>query len=319
VRLGRFEVPGPDGPVPRVAAAASASSEPVDVAAHLRLACERRGASSAAARRIAAAIAPGSMTAALESGQVFLEAARAAAYDSGGDARIAGARQLAPLDPPSFREFMAFPEHFERVYDNNGQSPPPVLYEIPVSYMGNATALVGPEDEIAWPAYSSHMDYELELGIVIGRAARDVSAERALEHVIGLTILNDFSARDIQMREMTGGLGPSKGKHFASAVGPWIVTLDELDTRALAMEARINGELWSRGSSSSMRWSVGELVAWASAAETLPAGALLGSGTVGTGCGLELGRRLRSGDVVELTVEGIGGLRNRVRCLDPVA
>ncbi|MFZ1996361.1 MAG: fumarylacetoacetate hydrolase family protein, partial [Solirubrobacteraceae bacterium] len=184
------------------------------------------------------------------------------------------------------------------------------LYELPVSYMGSAQAIIGPDDEVAWPHYSQHMDYELELGIVIGRDGRDLTPEQALNHVLGFTLLNDFSARDIQFREMTGRLGPSKGKHFATAVGPAIVTLDAVDPGALELRARVNGELWSSATSGSMLWSVAELVAWASAGEPLVAGTLLGSGTVGGGTGFELDRRLSPGDVVELELVGLGVLRN---------
>ena len=146
------------------------------------------------------------------------------------------------------------------------------------------------------------MDYELELGIVVGRSGRNLTPETALDHVLGFTVFNDFSARDIERREMTGGLGPSKGKHFGSAVGPRIVTLDALGDD-LRMTARVNGEQWSEGSTGTIMWSVEELVAWASASEPLVAGTLLGSGTVGGGCGLELGRTLSPG--------GAGGARNR--------
>ena len=187
-----------------------------------------------------------------------------------------------------------------------------MLYEMPISYMGSAQAIVGPEAEIRWPSYSREIDYELELGIVVGRPGTDITPEEALDHVLGVTILDDFSARDIQRREMESRLGPAKGKHFATAIGPAIVTLDELDHRALPMRARINGETWSEGSSSSMLWSTAEIVAWASAGEPMAAGTLLGTGTVGGGCGLELGRRLSPNDMVELEIEGIGVLRNRV-------
>jgi 2-keto-4-pentenoate hydratase/2-oxohepta-3-ene-1,7-dioic acid hydratase in catechol pathway len=130
--------------------------------------------------------------------------------------------------------------------------------------------------------------------------------------VLGFTVFDDFSARDIQLREMAGNLGPSKGKHFASAVGPCIVTLDEVGAGPLRMTARVNGETWSEGSTASLLWSVEELVAWAAAGEVLAAGTLLGSGTVGRGCGLELDRQLQPGDVVELEIERIGVLRNRL-------
>ena len=135
--------------------------------------------------------------------------------------------------------------------------------------------------------------------------------DQALGHVLGLTVFNDFSARDIQAREMAAGLGPSKGKHFASAVGPRIVTFESLPDW-LAMSARVNGEVWSEGSTGTIMWPIAELVARASAGEPLVAGTLLGSGTVGGGCGAEIGRQLSPGDVVELEIEGIGVLRNRL-------
>jgi 2-keto-4-pentenoate hydratase/2-oxohepta-3-ene-1,7-dioic acid hydratase in catechol pathway len=310
MHLARIAHESPDGTEARIVVAADDAPDGwIDVRAAERLRHERRGASPAAARRLAAAVAPGSMTAALEGGPAFLEAARAA-LDDGDDAAVAaGARLLAPIDPPAYRDFMAFEEHFVNGSARRGVPPAPVLYELPVSYMGSVQAMLGPDDEIPWPHYTEEMDYELELGIVIGRPGRDIAPDDALDHVLGLTVFNDFSARDIQFREMSGGLGPSKGKHFASSVGPRIVTLDGLGSE-LRMTARINGETWSEGSTGTIMWPVSELVAWASAGEPLAAGTLLGSGTVGRGCGLELGRRLSPGDVVELEIEGIGVLRN---------
>jgi 2-keto-4-pentenoate hydratase/2-oxohepta-3-ene-1,7-dioic acid hydratase in catechol pathway len=156
------------------------------------------------------------------------------------------------------------------------------------------------------------MDYELELGIVIGRSGKDLTPEQARSFLFGVTIFNDFSARDIQMREMQGMLGPAKGKDFATALGPWITTVDELDVHHLTMVARVNGEEWSRGSSSTIMWSVEEIIAYVSKGEGVQAGELIGSGTVGWGCGMELGKLLKPGDVVELEVEGIGVLRNKI-------
>jgi len=161
------------------------------------------------------------------------------------------------------------------------------------------------------------MDYELELGFVIGKAGRNLTPQEALTHLFGVTIFNDFSARDIQGREMSSGFGPAKGKDFASALGPWITTCDELDLTRLDMVAWVNGEEWSRGSSATMTWSIEELIAYASRGETLRAGELLGSGTVGFGSGAELGRKLQPGDVVELAVQGIGTLRNQIGQPEP--
>jgi 2-keto-4-pentenoate hydratase/2-oxohepta-3-ene-1,7-dioic acid hydratase in catechol pathway len=316
MQIARFAMPGPDGDEPRVAVALdSAPDRWIDARRAHALDLERGGAGAAAARRIAAAVVPGSLSAALAGGAALLEVLEAASREGGGDALVpAGARLLAPIDPIAYRDFMAFEGHFvnatRRLRGADGK-PAEVLYELPVSYFGNHAAIVGPDDEVAWPHYSDHMDYELELGIVIGRAGRNLTPETALGHVLGLTVFNDFSARDIQAREMAAGLGPSKGKHFGSAVGPRIVTLDALGDD-LAMTARVNGEVWSQGSSGTIMWSIAELVSWASTAEPLPAGTLLGSGTVTGGCGLELGRSLNPGDVVELEIAGIGVLRNRL-------
>jgi 2-keto-4-pentenoate hydratase/2-oxohepta-3-ene-1,7-dioic acid hydratase in catechol pathway len=310
MKVGRIEHRTPEGPEARIVAAGDEGWNDVRVVERLRL--ERRGATTAAAARLAGALVPGSLAGALELGDEFREALARAADDASGDARVKPQRFLVPIDMPAYRDFMAFEEHFVNAGRRFGHVPPEVLYELPVSYMGSVQAFVGPDDEVPWPSYSELMDYELELGLVIGRGGRDILPEDALDHVLGITILNDFSARDIQGREMAGNLGPSKGKHFASAAGPVITTLDELEVDSLAMSARVNGETWSSGSSGTMLWSVAELVAWASTAEPLAVGTLLGSGTVGGGCGLEHDRFLSPGDVVELEIAGIGLLRNRL-------
>lgn len=318
MRISRIRYDGPDGVEARLVVASTETGAGwVDVRLAERLRYERGGATARGARRLAEALVPGSLAAALEGGDAFLEAARTAAADSSGDALApSGAQLLVPIDAPAYRDFMAFEQHFVTATQKLGRTPAPVLYELPVSYMGSAQGFVGPDDDVVWPAYSQHMDYELELGIVVGRGGRDIPVEDAAAHVLGFTILNDFSARDIQFREMAGNLGPSKGKHFASAVGPCVTTLDEVGGRSLAMTARVNGETWSEGSTGTLLWSVEEIVAWAAAGEVLATGTLLGSGTVGGGCGLELDRQLAPGDVVELEIEGIGVLRNRVMAPD---
>jgi 2-keto-4-pentenoate hydratase/2-oxohepta-3-ene-1,7-dioic acid hydratase in catechol pathway len=311
VELARIALPNGEGP--RILVASDDRPERwVDVRAAERLRLSRRGATAAGAERLAEALVPGSLSAALAGGAAFFEALHAAAESADDEALAPAGRLLAPIDPVAYRDFMAFEQHFVNATRKlRGTEPAQVLYELPVSYFGNSHAILGPEDEIPWPHYTDHMDYELELGIVIGTGGRDIPPEDALDHVLGLTAFNDFSARDIQLREMAGGLGPAKGKHFASSVGPRIVSLDVLP-ESLRMTARINGELWSEGASGSLLWSIAELVAWASAGEPLPPGTLLGSGTVGGGCGLELDRQLRPGDVVELEIEEIGLLRNKL-------
>ena len=190
-----------------------------------------------------------------------------------------------------------------------------VYANLPIYYITNRMIVRGPNSIVRWPRYSEVMDYELEFGIFVGRTGSNLSPAEAHDAIFGFTIFNDFSARDQQMKEMPGWLGPAKGKSFdgANVIGPWIVTPDEIgDPYALRMEARVNGEVWSRGTSAGMLFSFEEMLAHMSQDETVFAGEFIGSGTVGNGCGLEHGRYLRHGDTIELDVERIGVLRNTV-------
>jgi fumarylacetoacetate (FAA) hydrolase len=214
-------------------------------------------------------------------------------------------RLRAPVPrPPSVRDFYAFEQHVRTARASRGLEVPPEWYGRPVFYFSNPAAVYGPEDEIPFPAESSEWDYELEAAVVIGAEGR----------IAGLTIMNDWSARDLQRAEMTVGLGPAKGKDFATSLGPVLVTLDELGDLGLEMTARVNGEERSHGNLGDIHWPWEELVDYAARNTRLVPGDVLGSGTVGSGCILEHGdgRWLVSGDVVELDVEGIGVLRNRI-------
>ena len=185
----------------------------------------------------------------------------------------------------------------------------------PIYYKCNRFAVVGADDDAIWPSYSRAMDFELELACYIGRNARDVPADKARDYIVGYTIFNDLSARDAQAHEMPGMLGPAKSKDFdtGNVMGPCLVTADELpDPYNIEMVARVNGEEWGRGNSRDMRWTFDDVIAHISRSETLYPGEVLGSGTVGNGCGLEQLRYLKPDDVVELEVEGIGILRTRV-------
>jgi 2-keto-4-pentenoate hydratase/2-oxohepta-3-ene-1,7-dioic acid hydratase in catechol pathway len=270
------------------------------------------GATTDAAERLSRLVVPGSLTDALSTGDLFLDLARACTHDASGDLEVLTPHTfLCPVDPPIYRDFMVFEEHFSFGYKWRGLETPQVMYEMPVSYLGNPASLVGPGEHVRWPHYAEELDYELELGVVLARPAADLTPETADAAILGVTILNDFSARDIQRREMTAGLGPSKGKHFGSAAGPWIATLDELgDAPDLAMRAEVNGEVRCEARSSEMIWSLQEIVAWASAAEILPAGSLLGTGTANGGSGVEFGQFLGAGDTVTLTVDRLGTLTN---------
>jgi 2-keto-4-pentenoate hydratase/2-oxohepta-3-ene-1,7-dioic acid hydratase in catechol pathway len=312
MKLGVIEAESPDGREARLVAVQPGDGTVVDLRAAERIRLERSGATPAAARRLAAAYFPSSMAEAIAAGPEFLPRAQAAADTGEPRLAIDEMAWLPAVDPQLVRDCLAFEQHMLNASQRLGQQVNPLYYELPAYYKGSRSGLIGHEHQVRWPAYAAFMDYELELGFVIGPAGTNLSPEDASRHIFGVTIFNDFSARDIQGREMRLGLGPAKGKDFATAVGPWISTLDELNLGMLEMVARVNGEEWSRGSSGSIMWGPAELVAYISSGENLQPGDLIGSGTVGGGCGLELGRQLSPGDVVELEVSGIGLLRNQL-------
>jgi 2-keto-4-pentenoate hydratase/2-oxohepta-3-ene-1,7-dioic acid hydratase in catechol pathway len=253
--------------------------------------------------------------------------------DSGAWLPLAGLELLAPLPQPrQMRDGMSFATHIRQsgagarkllaALSNEPVptvTPPadidPVYRDRPIYYLTNRMSVAGPESVVQWPAYSRIADYELELAVVIGRTGHDIAAADAPAYIFGYTIYNDFSARDIQMREMAGRLGPAKGKSFdgGNVLGPWIVTRDELpDPSALPVRVRINGEVRSSATTEGMLFSFPEIIAYVSQSETLYAGEVIGSGTVGNCCGLEIFRFLHDGDVIELEIDGIGTLRNRI-------
>ncbi|WP_306061816.1 fumarylacetoacetate hydrolase family protein [Natronococcus wangiae] len=317
MKLTEFEVQTPVGPVRRVGAVDD--EELIDVTASYGAVLAERGERRPA--EIAAITTPPEMLAFLRRGDRAFEAARealefAAETDTsvGPDgAQLRYCREevvrLGPLPRPnSIRDFMVVEEHVR----NSLEEPPDAWYEMPVYYKGNPDTVVRPGADVEWPAYTDRLDYELEIAAIVGKRGRDVPAERAEEYIAGYTIFNDFSARDIQLREMSAQLGPAKGKDFANGLGPVLVTPDEIDVENLAVSARINGEVWSDGSLGEMYHSFAEIVEHVSQAEPLHPGDVLGSGTVGNGCGLELDRWLEPGDEIELEAEGIGTLRHRV-------
>jgi 2-keto-4-pentenoate hydratase/2-oxohepta-3-ene-1,7-dioic acid hydratase in catechol pathway len=223
-------------------------------------------------------------------------------------------RVLAPLpNPPSLRDFIAFEEHIAATSKKRGQPIPPEWYKQPVYYKGNHRTIIGPDEDLHWPLETNKLDYELELACVIGRRGRDIPEREAEAYIAGYTIMNDFSARDVQFQEMACRLGPAKGKDFATAIGPCLLTPDEIsDLSQLKMIARVNGEVWSEGRFGSIHWSFSQMIAHVSRGELIYPGDLFGSGTVGGGCGLEMDRYLKPGDVVELEIQPIGILRNKV-------
>jgi fumarylacetoacetate (FAA) hydrolase len=241
--------------------------------------------------------------------------------------QVAAPRWLVELDAPlprprTFRDFYAYEAHVAAGYRRRNRPVPPAWYEMPVFFYQHAGTIFGPDAIIPYPAGSGQLDFELEIAAVIGARGRDIEVGTAWDHVAGLTILNDWSARDIQAQEMSVGLGPAKGKDFASSLGPAIVTLDELepwfrdDRHSLAASVMINDELIATTNAGEHFWSLPQMIANASRQVDLEPGDLIGLGTMERGCLLELGEHvhpwLTEGDEVVLEVEGLGRLRNRI-------
>jgi fumarylacetoacetate (FAA) hydrolase len=232
---------------------------------------------------------------------------------------------LPPVPAPrSVRDFYSFEQHVAACCAKLGKSLDPAWYAQPAFYFSNPNCLVGHDVGVYAPAGCQELDFELEIALVIGHGGRDIKAADTFEHVAGFTILNDFSARDLQRREISVGLGPTKGKDFATALGPSLVSTDELADRIdregrlhLSMRARVNGRELSRGNTGAMHFSWPQIVEYASRDATLCTGDILGSGTVGTGCILELGVEftggwLKPGDLVEMEIERLGVLRTPI-------
>ena len=242
---------------------------------------------------------------------------------------------LAPVDPPSIRDFSVFEQHIEGIVKGSDPNAtvPESWYRSPFCYFSNPGAVTGPGEEIPIPPGCHDLDLELEVAVIIGRAGRDLAPQEAAPYIAGYTIFNDWSARDLQFEEMKLGLGICKGKDFANTLGPWIVTPDEVepfrsgDRLDLDLRARVNNRELGDDTLANMAWSFEELISYASRGTWIRPGDVLGSGTCGSGCLLELRGRhgrdayppLEAGDTVTLSVEGIGTLTNTVASgVDPV-
>ncbi|CAM5238924.1 fumarylacetoacetate hydrolase family protein [Streptomyces fumanus] len=259
-----------------------------------------------------------------------LLAAGAAALDVPPGPHVSQVRLLPPLQPTSVRDFVTFEEHVEGIRRSvdGAAGVPEQWYAAPTFYFTNPHAIYGPGDAVPVPPGCTALDFELEVAAVIGREGRDLTPELARDHIVGYTVFNDWSARDLQSAEMKVGLGPCKGKDTATTLGPYLVTADELEPHRdaegllkLALTAEVNGEKVGEDLLSHMSWTFEEMVAYASRGTRVVPGDVLGSGTCGNGgCLAELwGRRgeqspppLKPGDTVTLTVEGLGTLTNTV-------
>ncbi|XIA62782.1 fumarylacetoacetate hydrolase family protein [Bradyrhizobium sp. TZ2] len=296
---------------------------------------------AAADRHGSAKPAFASILALIDAGDAALEQAAGVFDKYGKDETLSvsteAAEILAPIpEPRQMRDGMSFPLHIlqaprgqlklaarargdmaelARIEAEPLGELPEVYRKQPIYYFTNRFSVRGTNTTVKWPRYSQVMDYELEFGIITKNNGANISAAKARDHIFGYTIFNDFSARDAQRVEMEGRLGPAKGKSFdgGNVMGPWIVTPDEIgDPYKLKMEARVNGKMRSQGVTEGMLFSFEEIIAHISKDETLMPGEFIGSGTVGNGCGLELGWYLEHGDIIELEVEKIGILKNRV-------
>jgi 2-keto-4-pentenoate hydratase/2-oxohepta-3-ene-1,7-dioic acid hydratase in catechol pathway len=222
---------------------------------------------------------------------------------------LSAVRLRAPVPRPRrIRDYLTYTEHAA----GSGLAVPPAFAAMPICYKANVETIVGPGEPLLWPSYTSQLDFELELGFFSGGGGRDLTPAEAAGRIAGVTIFNDVSARDIQMFEMSLTIGPSKGKDFCTAMGPCVLTMDEVDEWSVAMTASVNGEVWASGTTKDRQFSFAEVLAWASLDEDVYPGEFFALGTVGGGCGLELDRWIRPGDVVELEAAGVGVLRNPV-------
>ncbi len=254
---------------------------------------------------------PSDMLGLLDAGEAALARAKKAAK-KGRAVPLEQVRLLAPLlRPRALRDFFAFEDHAKAGAARRGEPMQQAWYDQPVYYKGNHREIYGPDDVVPWPSYTRKLDFEHEIACVIGKKGRDVAIADAREHIFGYMIFNDWSARDIQKNEMICRMGPAKAKDFANGFGPYVLTADELPDGpgGLKMQVKVNGEKWSEGNSSGRYWSFETMLSHVSQGETIYPGDLLGSGTYHKGCGLDMDRWLKPGDVLELSVEKLGTLR----------
>lgn len=326
MRLVSYELSTVTGPLTRIGAALP-DGRFADLQSAYRAVLGDNGASREGAARLAAATIPSDMVAFIQNGVTALDAAQSAldwvtAKDEVGPdgATLVFApgavKLLAPIPrPPLIRDFMAFEQHLKNIYPKLGREIPPQWYELPVYYKGNPSAVGADGDLVPMPAYATNMDFEFEFAAVIGRGGSNIQRADAASHIYGYMLYNDFSAREIQQREMSVGLGPAKGKDFEKGhvFGPWLVTADEIpDIYALRMQASVNGQSWCDTSTSTMHWRFDQMIAHASMNEMLVAGEIFGSGTVGGGSAAEVGKSLAKGDKVVISIDRLGTLSNAI-------
>ena len=315
MKLGRISVESPDGPTARLVLVLPEEQRVIDLRRASVDRLTKQGATREGALAVASAIFPGSMSKAISNGDLFQKAAAEILADKPDEGSIPFDKVswLPATDPSVVRDGLTFIDHIKGFHEKMKVAPATSLLQVPGYFKGTPWTLFGHDTEIPWPGFINFMDYELELGWVIGRRGHNVHPDQALNYLFGVTIFNDFSARDRQGIEFPIGMGPQKCKDFAYGVGPWITTVDEFDELSnLGFQIRVNGEVWSSGKTGEQLWSVPELIAYVSLADWIEPGDVIGSGTVGNGSALEIDRKLSPGDILELEVENIGILRNKL-------
>lgn len=315
MKLGRVAVPTPDGEQIRVVAVEPEADRVIDLARSYALVLQRQGATAERAREIAQHFFPGSLSRGIAAGDTFLDMAHvalAAADDA--SSPLGEANWRAAVDPPVIRDGLTFGTHIENYFKNVVHSKPvKEVYERPGFFKGSTATVYGNNQVIPYPNISEKLDYELEIGYIVGKSGRNLTPDNSMDHVFGITIFNDWSLRDVQALEAPIGMGAQHSKDFAYGIGPWITTMDEISSlEGLKGQVRVNGEVWSDTRVENFIYTPAELVAYVSIFDGLQPGDLIGSGTMGFGAGIEINRFLQPGDVVELELEGVGTLRNPV-------
>ncbi|WP_374975718.1 fumarylacetoacetate hydrolase family protein [Microbacterium trichothecenolyticum] len=314
MKLGRIAVDSPDGREVRVIAAEPENNRVVDLRRAYALALQRGGATEDGARHLAAATF-GDLTRGISTGDFFLEAAhRALTAADDASTPLDDATFVAAIKPPVLRDSLTFNGHIKNFFGNVMKTTPTrAVYERPGYFKGSTATLYGSGETVPYPSITEQLDYELEIGYIIGKPGRNVTPERAFDHVFGITIFNDFSLRDVQVLESPIGMGAQHSKDFAYGIGPWIVTMDEIPSIiGLTGQVRVNGEVWSDTRVEDFIWTPEETVSYVSQFDGLQPGDLIGSGTMAFGAGAELRRFLQPGDLLELELERVGVLRSPI-------
>jgi 2-keto-4-pentenoate hydratase/2-oxohepta-3-ene-1,7-dioic acid hydratase in catechol pathway len=315
VKIGRIKVAAPDGDQARIVAVLDGEGRVVDLARAYAAVLRGRGANADGAVRVARTLFPSSLSQALSAGDLFRESAEAAlAAADDASLPIDSVSWIAAVDSPVIRDSLTYPVHMENFTKSvGGTLPDPQIFKTPPYFKGSVSMIYGHGEEVPYPSYTGFLDYELEIGIIVGTQGHNLNPEQAENHIFGYTIFNDFSARDVQKGEMGMGMGPQHGKDFAFGIGPWVTTADEVGPVAdLKASVRINGELVSSTAADGAVFSPAELVAWVSVSDNVLPGDLIATGTLPNGSGLEIGRNLKPGDLLELQLDRVGVLKTPI-------